>query len=68
MIDFAAGGLSIYTSLGSWVNRLFDNSTFQRHLEDVEDMVLMTSPKTPTSLTTWQGDSVQWGHSSLLVV
>lgn len=50
MIDFAAGGLSIYTSLGSWVNRLFDNSTFQRHLEDVEDMVLMTSPEDPNFL------------------
>lgn len=50
MIDYAAGGLSIYTSLGSWVNRLFDNSTFQRHLEDVEDMILMTSPEDPNFL------------------
>ena len=50
MIDFAAGGLSIYTSLGSWVNRLFDNSTFQRHLEDMEDMILMTSPEDPNFL------------------
>jgi transcriptional regulator with XRE-family HTH domain len=60
MIDFAAGGLSIYTSLGSWVNRLFDNSTFQRHLEDVEDMVLMTSPEDPNFL-----DHVARGFGSM---
>ena len=60
MIDFAAGVLSIYTSLGSWVNRLFDNSTFQRHLEDVEDMVLMTSPEDPNFL-----DHVARGFGSM---
>ena len=60
MIDFAAGGLSIYTSLGSWVNRLFDNSTFQRHLEDVEDMILMTSPEDPNFL-----DHVARGFGSM---
>lgn len=60
MIDYAAGGLSIYTSLGSWVNRLFDNSTFQRHLEDVEDMVLMTSPEDPNFL-----DHVARGFGSM---
>ena len=60
MIDYAAGGLSIYTSLGSWVNRLFDNSTFQRHLEDVEDMILMTSPEDPNFL-----DHVARGFGSM---
>ena len=60
MIDYAAGGLSIYTSLGSWVNRLFDNSTFQRHLEDVEDMVLMTSPEDPNTL-----DEIARGFGSM---
>ena len=60
MIDFAAGGLSIYTSLGSWVNRLFDNSTFQRHLEDMEDMILMTSPEDPNFL-----DHVARGFGSM---
>ncbi len=60
MIDYAAGVLSIYTSLGSWVNRLFDNSTFQRHLEDVEDMVLMTSPEDPNFL-----DHVARGFGSM---
>ena len=65
MIDYAAGGLSIYTSLGSWVNRLFDNSTFQRHLEDVEDMILMTSQTNFDHVARGFGSM---GHSSLLVV